>query len=118
MAWEYSQTSGRLSHNGQVVGYGYSGSSSGRNNASLQCVRDVGPIPRGSYRIGRPRNSISTGPHVMDLDPFGHNACGRSGFQIHGDNSTNNASTGCIILSRPIREQISTSGDDTLSVVQ
>ncbi len=118
MAWEYNQSSGRLSHNGHVVGYGYSGSGAGRNDPSSQCVRDVGPIPRGSYRIGTPRNSSTTGPHIMDLTPLGHNACGRAGFQIHGDNRTNNASTGCIILNREVRERISSSGDDTLNVVQ
>ncbi len=36
---------------------------------------------------------------------------------IHGDNATNNASTGCIILGRAFREQIRDSGDNRLQVV-
>jgi hypothetical protein len=58
------------------------------------------------------------GPHVMKLAPDGHDARGRSGFLIHGDNLRHDASTGCIILSRDIREQISRSGDNVLEVVR
>lgn len=95
---------------------GYSGRSEGRNNPGLQCVQNTGPIPTGKYRIGAPRASGKTGPHVMDLTPVGHTACGRSAFQIHGDNKARDASSGCIILPRSIREMISQSGDNELVV--
>jgi hypothetical protein len=44
---------------------------------------------------------------------------GRSDFYIHGDNPALNytASEGCIILARPIREQIAASGDNDLQVL-
>ncbi len=117
MPWQYSQSSGSLQNNGNYIATGYSGSGAGRNNGAMEHLRDIGPIPRGAYQIGRARRSNRTGPHVMDLTPRGHNAHGRHGFQIHGDNTAHNASTGCIILRRDIRERISTSGDDVLNVV-
>jgi hypothetical protein len=54
----------------------------------------------------------------MDLAPVGHNALGRDGFMIHGDNIRHDASTGCVILPRYIRDQISNSGDNQLEVVR
>ena len=37
---------------------------------------------------------------------------------IHGDDAENDASRGCIILSRPLRRQIIDSGDCELEVVE
>ena len=34
----------------------------------------------------------------MNLTPLGHNALGRTGFMIHGNNVQDNASQGCVIL--------------------
>lgn len=121
MAWEYRQQSGDVYHNGNYVATGYSGIGAGRNNPDMQersGLIEAGPIPRGNYRIGHPRRSARTGPHVLDLTPVGHNAEGRNAFQIHGDSTSHpgRASTGCIILPRAIREQISNSGDDSLQV--
>ena len=83
---------------------------------AMENVADTGPIPTGRYSIGRPHRSARTGPHVMNLTPMGHNAHGRTAFQIHGNNATNNASNGCVILPRNVREQISNSGDADLTV--
>ncbi len=116
--WVYKQSNGRLSHNGRFVAKGYSGHGAGRNNPSMERVRNVGPIPRGRYRIGRPYRSARTGRHAMDLKPIGHDAHGRSNFQIHGDNVTGDASTGCIVLRFSIRKRISSSRADTLIVIQ
>src|SRR5690606_14747144 len=119
MSWEYSQSTGELKLNGAYVATGYSGAGEGKNNPDMQHLRNVVPIPRGSYHIGSPRNSGSRGRHVMDLTPYGHNALGRTEFLIHGDSISNpgNASEGCIILPRNIRERISASGDNLLEVV-
>jgi hypothetical protein len=120
MPWRYHQRTGELTHNGQRIGRGYSGAQpNGYNNPQTEGIRNIGPIPRGNYRIGNPRNTQTHGPHAMDLTPVGHNALGRDGFMIHGDRRTGlpgRASTGCIILNRQIREQISRSGDHTLIV--
>lgn len=120
MAWEYSQSSGILKHNGITVETGYSGGGAGKNNPDMQHVRNVGPIPRGTYHIGQPRNSGNRGPHVLDLTPYGHDALGRTAFLVHGDSRRNpgNASEGCIIMSRKTREKISSSGDSVLEVVR
>ncbi len=120
MPWNYEQSTGRLYLNGTLVGTGYSGAGftaeTGRNNGAMENVADTGPIPTGRYSIGRPHRSARTGPHAMSLTPMGHNAHGRTAFQIHGNNATNNASNGCIILPRDVREQISGSGDSDLTV--
>lgn len=116
MSWTYHQSTGALLHNGRRVASGYSGSGAGRNNGAMQATHNVGPIPRGAYRIGTPYNTNSHGPHVMRLTPVGHNALGRSGFLIHGDNRTHTASQGCIILPRNVRDTISTSRDHSLVI--
>lgn len=122
MAWTYEQSTGRLLHNGTPVATGCSGrgltADTGRNNPDMEDQAHVGPIPRGRYNIGRPHRSARTGPHVMNLTPMGHDANGRTNFQIHGTNATNNASEGCVILPRNIREQISNSGDADLTVTR
>jgi len=117
MAWKYYQEDGVIYHNDEYVGKGYSGTGEGRNNPLLQNVVGVGPIPRGGYKIGSARKHKELGPIVMNLDPVGHDALGRSLFRIHGDNIQSDASHGCIILSRPIRKRIAESKDNELLVL-
>ena len=122
MAWTYSQSTGQLRYNGKLVDTGYSGagssSTSGRNNPAMQNVRFHGPIPQGTWSIGRAFDHKSKGPTVMALTPIGHDAFGRTGFLIHGDNQkTHAASEGCIILGPTARHQIDKSGDTSLTVV-
>lgn len=120
MPWTYSQSTGQLRHNGQLVGTGYSGagmtSTTGRNNVSMQSIPNQGPIPQGQWHVGGAYNHPTKGPTVMALTPDGHNALGRTAFLIHGNNAQNNASQGCIILAPAIRQQIANSGDTTLTV--
>lgn len=118
MPWQYDSTTGQLSLNGKVVATGYSGAGAGRNNPAMENVPNVGPIPAGDYTIGSPYDTRTHGPHVMRLTPQGHDARGRSGFLIHGDNRTHTASQGCIILDRATRDQISNSHDSALQVVR
>lgn len=113
----YEQKTGILRFGEKQIAQGYSGHDVGRNNPSMEDVRSTGPIPRGEYEIGPMYDTKSMGPHVMPVTPVGHNALGRSGFFIHGDNSTNDASHGCIILPRAIRDFVATSGDKKLMVV-
>jgi hypothetical protein len=120
MPWIYSQSTGQLTHNGSFITNGYSGAgftaATGRNNAAMQDVPFQGPIPAGEYHIGNAYHHPSKGPIVMNLDPVGHNALGRTEFRIHGTNSSNNASQGCIILPPNIRSQINNSSDKVLLV--
>lgn len=99
--------------------YGYSGHGVHKNCPEDECIRHLGPIPRGKYRIGPRRDDPGgLGPVVMNLDPLpGTNTFGRSLFRIHGDNKEHNASHGCIILPRAIREMIAESGEHELLVV-
>jgi RHS repeat-associated protein len=126
--WEYCQVTGRLYYNnittGQrtLTGTGYSGCGVGLNNPGMQGVGDVGPIPQGYWTIGPMRNSVRTGPHVLDLIPkpetdlFGRD----NSFQIHGNNTCDDqsASRGCIVLDRAIRDVIAQSCDDLLWVTE
>jgi hypothetical protein len=116
MPWTYNQITGKLTHDGRVVGTGYSGRGFGRNNPLAEAVRGVGPVPSGRYTIGRPHLGVHTGPHTMNLTPVGHNARGRTLLRIHGDNLAHNASHGCIILPPQVRHRISESGDNVLDV--
>lgn len=115
--WTYEQAEGVLFHDGKYVGQGYSGHAEGKNNPAKEDAKSIGPIPRGKYVIGRSYKHPNLGPVVMNLDPVGHDALGRTDFRIHGDNLQGDASHGCIIMSRPIRKEVSESGDTELTVV-
>ena len=54
----------------------------------------------------------------MNLDPVGHNAHGRTHFRIHGNNASNDASEGCIVLPPAVRRLIAGSADNRLEVVR
>ena len=119
MAWVYSQSNGALSHYG-LIGYGYSGFGSWKNNPAAGDVHGLGPIPRGLWKIGMDVNLSNLGPMVMPLVPNPETETfGRSGFFIHGDDKEHrgSGSSGCIVLARPIREQIAISADRVLEVV-
>jgi hypothetical protein len=119
--WRYSQHTGNLTHDGHQVARGYSGRGVGKNNAGMQSQSDVGPIPRGQYRIEPPHRSRHVGPNAMDLTPQpGTNTYGRSDFLIHGDSIAHpgTASKGCIILGPAVRTAIWSSGDHMIEVVQ
>lgn len=122
MPWVWFQDLGELCHETQgvltLVARGYSGRGAHINRPSSDHLRAQGPIPVGRYRIGLPRNHPVLGPFALPLIPEGHDAKGRTGFYIHGDNALRNrtASSGCIIISRPARERVA-GGPSTLSVV-
>lgn len=121
--WEFSQSTGKITHvnsNGDStnVGTGYAGHGDGRNNPAMQDVPNVGPIPQGTYNIGPGHYSPNTGPNTMNLTPDpGTDTFGRDLFRIHGNNSTNDASHGCVIANPNIRNQINNSSDRVLRVV-
>lgn len=119
--WRWVQRTGALYDTlGELIGHGYAGHDAGKNNPALQNVRNIGPVPVGIYQIEPPVDTATHGPYVLWLQPFTSNVMsGRAGFGIHGDSiqSPGSASNGCIILPRPIRQRIWTSGDHTLEVV-
>jgi hypothetical protein len=119
--WTYEIITGRLYDNdGELVGVGYSGAPSQKNNPDAQSMKNEGPIPVGKYTIGSPVNSVTHGPFVLSLTPDENNLMwGRSAFLLHGDSKVDpgNASEGCIIQSRDVRETVWASGDHELQVV-
>lgn len=115
--WRYEQATGKLFWGKEFVGEGYSGTGEGRNNPAMQDVPRVGPIPKGRWGIGAAYEHPRLGPFVMNLyEPKGTDFTDRDLFRIHGDNSAHDASQGCIILDRPLRVKIATSGDFVLEV--
>ena len=118
--WTYEQWTGRLSHDGEFAGTGYSGHGKGKNNPELESTPMVGPIPQGWYSIAAPEDTATHGPYVMRLTPAKETVVyGRSGFLIHGDSrrAPGTASEGCIILVPALRVRIWESGDHKLTVV-
>ena len=119
--WTYEQRSGKLTHDGEFEGTGYSGHPpDGLNNPDMEAAQGVGPIPRGLWTIGPAYDDPHLGPCVMHLDPVPpFNAHGRTLFRIHGNTADggNHASNGCIILGPSIRHLIRDSGDTSLTVI-
>lgn len=87
MSWLYSQRSGEVkSPSGDHFLFGYAGNGPGLNNPDAQDVQNVGPLPRGKYRMS---NFVQAHPTVgscaIELSPYSTNQMfGRSGFFIHG----------------------------------
>jgi Protein of unknown function (DUF2778) len=119
--WTWNQSNGNLSHNGQIVGIGFSGHKKGRNNPAMERVPNIGPCPRGLYAIGAAVTHPSLGPVSMPLHPEpGTDTFGRSGFWIHGLSFIDplDSSQGCLCISPwTVREKIATSGDTQIEVV-
>lgn len=122
MKFTFEQKTGRfLGLDGKVLATGYAGHGAGVNNPGMEAVRAVGPIPRGEWSIGQAyKSKTGLGPVVMNLDPVGHDAHGRTLFRIHGDNGKGDrsASHGCIILPPAVRRLIAASGVTRLVVVE
>lgn len=117
MALIYHQATGETYLDGNFEGLGYSGKGLARNNPAMEMAGNRGPIPRGKYKIGVPYFSQKCGPICFPLEPIGHDAHGRTALCIHGDNKTNDASEGCIVLGRAIRERIRDDKETELEVI-
>lgn len=123
MPFQYEQSTGILTHDGETLATGYSGNGEEMNNPSMQTVRGHGPIPQGTYTIGPPHADEVTGPVSMRLEPAPDTQMfGRADFLIHGDTAAMNhtASDGCIIMPHAVRIVIGSAvlaGDDQLEVV-
>ena len=124
MSWIYEIRSGRLTNpDGKFVAIGYSGGDEGRrpdgvNNPAMTSVKSVGPLPRGKYTMGVPVEHSHLGPFAIPLTPDASNVMyGRGDFFVHGDTTPGgNASEGCVIMSRPIRNAMWASLDHELEV--
>lgn len=122
--WTWAQKTGTLTRDGAFVAVGYAGGNCGSNpegvnNPSMQNVPKIGPLPQGTYTVGEPIAESKLGPFALPLQPMPSNEMfGRSDFYCHGDTAVpGQASEGCIILARPIRNEIAESSDKALTVV-
>jgi hypothetical protein len=89
----------------------------------MQHVRNIGPLPRGRYRILAPEDNPVTGPYSLRLEPDPANEMfGRSDFLIHGSAvklaKRGQESRGCPILARANRMAIVDMGAEWLEVVE
>lgn len=107
---KYEQVTGRLlDDDGSLIGLGWAGHLQGKNNPSMQNVKDVGPLPAGRYTVEDPVEGTHLGPLAFPLTPDEDNQMyGRGGFYIHGASAVHRdlSSDGCIIQDRPAREYI------------
>ena len=121
MPWVYEQRTGRLLDPDEIiVAVGYSGHDAHRNRPEDEHLIGLGPIPRGLYLMGEEYDSDTRGPVCIPLTPKWHDAHGRNGFLIHGDSRTHpgEASHGCIVLTRGVREMLADHADELLEVIE
>lgn len=96
---------------------GSAGAGEGRNNPSQDHVRNVGPIPRGRYRLSAMAHNRFASPAIFCIPEADTDTKGRSGFWIHGGSK----SEGCILLQYRDRTFIAAAiaaGFSTLTVVE
>lgn len=120
MSWEYDVRNSTFTQNGSPrFSAMYAGAEGYKNDPAFECIKNNGPLPRGTYTIEAPHFNEKTGRYSLRLIPDAANSmCGRSAFLIHGDSNANpgKASNGCIIASFNARKAIWNSGDRTLVV--
>lgn len=119
--WKYKQSTGELFRDGKLIETGYSGVLTNKNNPDREQVRGMGPIPRGTWRIGR--SGTSKGPLTITLIHVSGNAYGRDmrTFRMHGDKRhgiAGFASEDCIIMSPSTRLLVSKDTGAELEVVR
>lgn len=132
--WTFESRTGKwFNPAGAFVVKGYAGGNCGKNkeginNPDLQDKANIGPLPEGMYTFGKMINTdpdktkwekAHLGPHAIELIPDADNDMhGRSDFYAHGDTTpSGNASQGCIILPRPVRDAANASKDRRVKVV-
>ena len=119
--WTFIQRTGAILENGTPKGAGYSGDGAGQNNPAMQADRDIGPIPCGFYTmIALLAEDPVCGEYVIVLAPDIENQMfGREGFRWHGDSISHpgQASKGCIVSARPLRQEAWEGGDHNLQVL-
>ena len=125
MNWRYAIKTGTLQFpSGKQAWIGYAGGNcgknpEGKNNPDFIKVKCVGPLCPGVYTFGTPVAQSKLGPFAIPLIPDPNNEMfGRGDFFCHGDTTPpGNASEGCIIMPRFIRDQMWASTIHTLEVV-
>lgn len=100
----------------------WAGNGEGKNNPEMEKVKEIGPLPKGSYLIMPPVDHPRLGPFALRLIPDETNHMyGRSDFWVHGPSKNpsryGNESKGCIIMDRVKRIKLWESGILKLEVI-
>lgn len=119
--WIYKQSTGELFKDGKLIEKGYSGALTNKNNPDREQVRGMGPIPRGTWKIGG--TGTSKGPLTITLIHISGNSYSRDmgTFRMHGEKVhgvPGFASEGCIIMHPSTRLQVSKDRGAYLEVVR
>ncbi|HDR2893769.1 TPA: DUF2778 domain-containing protein [Enterobacter asburiae] len=119
--WLYKQSTGELYKNGKLIATGYSGVLTNKNNPDREQVKGMGPIPRGTWRIGS--TGTSKGSLTITLIHVTGNSYGRDmhTFRVHDDKRhgiPGFASEGCIIINHAARLLMSKDSGSELEVVR
>jgi Protein of unknown function (DUF2778) len=123
--WTFEQATGKLfDPTSKLVATGYAGGNCGKNkeginNPDAQDQPSIGPLPCGFYTFAEPVPQSHLGPFAIPLTPDSSNEMfGRGHFYCHGDTTpSGNASEGCIIMPRAVRNAMWASSDHRLQVV-
>ncbi len=123
--WTYEQSTGQLYDTAMapVGAPGYSGHPPHVNDPAAQNIPFQGPIPAGVWNMVQCiETGAPQGPCVIVLQPdITTVTYGRDGFLVHGDLVENPgaemASEGCIILTRPVRQELWNEPDRRINVV-
>lgn len=119
--WIYFQKTGAVHYSGDPVMaprfIGYSGVKPYQNDPESQCFHDLGPIPRGLYKMTGVKQEPTKFSIILTPN-IANDMCGRANFLIHGDSASHGgwASQGCIVLKLAERELMWNSGDTDLEV--
>lgn len=119
--WKYVQNTGELYRDGKLIETGYSGVLTNKNNPDREQVRGMGPIPRGTWKIGS--TGTRKGPLTITLKHISGNSYDRDmrTFRMHGDKRhgvPGFASEGCIIMGPSTRLLVSKDHGAILEVVR
>lgn len=115
----FSQSSGKITDdNGKLIATGWAGHGLGKNNPDWENVHDVGPLPKGLYRVGAWGDHPPLGPNSAPLTQVAGGTYGRSGMYIHGPGTTDygQESKGCIVVPHDERLRIITLNPNTVTV--
>lgn len=119
--WTYKQSTGELFRDGKLIEKGYSGVLTNKNNPDREQVRGMGPIPRGTWKIGS--TGTSKGPLTITLIHVSGNSYSRDmgTFRMHGEKVhgvPGFASEGCIIMYPHTRLMVSKDRGALLEVIR
>jgi len=109
MNLNFSQLTGTITQDdGRVVAVGWSGCGDGKRNPEMQGVVDVGPLPRGVYKVGGWGDHPPLGQNSTPLTQISGESYGRDSFYIHGTSLDHpgQESHGCVVVPHGMRLMI------------